>query len=855
MPEEKRIGRYIIKGILGEGAMGTVFQGYDPNLERPVAVKTMRTQNIQKEKELKEFKERFFQESRVSGRLNHPQIVAVYDSGLHGSEPFLVMEFIDGPPLDNFISANYNESLHQYVRLLEQVASGLDYAHEEGVIHRDIKPGNILVCAPRPDRFSAKIVDFGLAKLKDSKLTMTGSFLGTPSYASPEQIINGRVDARSDIYSFGTVAYEMLTGQLPFEAESLHSILYQIAHEPPNIQLEMFAKSLDTNALDQVFQTVFEKDPEKRYQSAGDFVDALRDLLKPLSKMDRPPETKARRKGKGKARVSPDTTQSRKQKLIAQARSQFQQAYRTRNLGSVRYCLQELVHLGADASEEIQQVKLLEREIREEEERRRQRNLHRLIEKARSEFDIAIHAKNTQSARYCIKELEELGADTAKETKRLERLEREISKRAKDAAKEKLRQQLIEETRTQFNKLLRKKDLEGCKRRLTELRELHVDVKEETRKLGVLEERRKKDRARRELWIQDSRDQFQKALEGRQIDRCQYLIQELETLLKVDVSEEKAALEALKQQLKQASGQEKQIRQLRADFETAMASGSIRQCEELLKKLKAHHVDVSEEKARLREMHRRLSDQEAEALKRNMIRHTRAKFSEAIEKRHIEGGRYYLNELRQLVKNVAKEKRALAELEKDMRQQEAARLQEKMEEHLRESLRAAAAAENLDSCGYYLSELKQLGVDIETESKLVAELEKKQRAEEALHGQMVEQARAEFQKGLSLGDPGKCEHFLRMLRELGADVSAESKALAQLENEILTQKSLSSSEQAEEKLKQRIVEHYRFEFLAAFKTQEIDACRYYLDELRQLGAEVEAEIEAIHLLELKLQQL
>jgi len=435
---------------LGEGAMGSVYHAHDPNLERDVAIKTMRAGKLKKKNEYDEFKQRFLLEAKANGRLNHPNIVSVYDSGVDEEDPYLVMEFIQGKALDAFIEENYENRIDYYIPMLEQVAAGLDFAHEAGVIHRDVKPGNILVTPSRTPQVSVKIVDFGLAKLKDSKLTATGYFLGTPSYSSPEQVMGGRLDVGSDLFSLGTVAYEMLTGHLPFDGQSLHAILYKIANEPPNINLDLFADYLDVDALTEVFKTIFAKRPEKRYASAVEFIVDLKTLTAPLKKVKltreifekKKPTTsklvtvennqKPRSNGEAQAEAAVDTKIQR----VEKARLQFRQALETKNVSSSRYCLQELVRLGVETGLEQALLTELEAELKELERARARKDRNKLVRKARADFKMALKTRNLQSVRYCLKELKKLSKNFKLEMTALEELETEIEAEKQRSARE-----------------------------------------------------------------------------------------------------------------------------------------------------------------------------------------------------------------------------------------------------------------------------------------------------------------------------------------------------------------------------------------------------------------------------------
>ncbi len=271
MPE--RIGRYEVLAELGQGAMGVVYKARDPQLERFVAIKTLRGDLGLPPEEYADLEKRFYQEATAAGRLNHPHIVTVYDVVEIGGVPYIVMELLEGRTLTDVIAAHGPLAPDEAVKLIVQVCDALDYAHAHGVIHRDIKPGNIMVGADGV----AKVSDFGIARVAGSSVTRTGVVVGTPAYMSPEQL-RGRVpDGRSDLFSLGVVLYEALTGVNPFQCEDLTATLSQVVQVDPVPVREK--NPAVQPALDRVTARTMAKEPDQRYPTAGALAQALTDAV------------------------------------------------------------------------------------------------------------------------------------------------------------------------------------------------------------------------------------------------------------------------------------------------------------------------------------------------------------------------------------------------------------------------------------------------------------------------------------------------------------------------------------------------------------------------------------------------
>lgn len=266
--EIQKLGKYQILGELGRGAMGVVYRGYDPLIEREVAIKTLRA-DLLEGNEKTTLLARFKHEAQAAGRLNHPNIVQVYDYGEEGGHVFIAMELIQGKELKEFIAEEARFDLPGIVRMMDELLDALAFAHGKGVVHRDIKPSNIVVLK----NGHIKVTDFGIARLESSTLTQAGNVLGTPSYMSPEQFMAQRVDGRSDLFSSGVLLYELLTGEKPFNGNSFATIMHKVLRETPippselNITLPA--------AFDAVVAKALAKRPDERFQDARAFALAL----------------------------------------------------------------------------------------------------------------------------------------------------------------------------------------------------------------------------------------------------------------------------------------------------------------------------------------------------------------------------------------------------------------------------------------------------------------------------------------------------------------------------------------------------------------------------------------------------
>jgi eukaryotic-like serine/threonine-protein kinase len=276
LPPGSKLGRFQIASVLGQGAMGVVYLANDPDIERPVAIKTVRPEGVGGENP-QDLETRFLKEARLAGRLQHPNIVTVYDVGRDHGVCFIAMEYVDGHALTRYLSAGAEMPLSARVGIIRQVAEALGHAHERGVLHRDVKPGNILVAKDG----RVKVTDFGIGKFTEastSELTRTGHMVGSPAYMSPEQVKGEKLDGRSDLFSLGIVMYELLTGARPFPGDSITTLVYQILHTEPRDPLELKADL--PIATREVVARLLAKAPDRRPANAVEFIRELKRIEK-----------------------------------------------------------------------------------------------------------------------------------------------------------------------------------------------------------------------------------------------------------------------------------------------------------------------------------------------------------------------------------------------------------------------------------------------------------------------------------------------------------------------------------------------------------------------------------------------
>src|SRR5579862_7725158 len=249
--------------------MGVVYKALDPAIGRTIAIKSIRLSDLTEESERDRLRERLFREAQSAGILSHPGIVTIYDIAEEDGMAYIFMEFVNGPPLEKMLMREQTPDKETIISIFRQTAAALDYAHKKGIVHRDIKPANIMI----HEDGTAKVTDFGVAKIVSQQMTVAGTMMGTPSYMSPEQIQSGAISGRTDQFSLAVIAYEVLTGEKPFVAEYMPTLLYKIVREEP-IAPQRLNPTLGPQ-VEAVMRTAMAKDPVERFETCTEFVNTL----------------------------------------------------------------------------------------------------------------------------------------------------------------------------------------------------------------------------------------------------------------------------------------------------------------------------------------------------------------------------------------------------------------------------------------------------------------------------------------------------------------------------------------------------------------------------------------------------
>ena len=249
--------------------MGIVYKALDPAIGRTIAIKSIRLQELTDETERARLRERLFREAQSAGILSHPNIVTIYDIAEQDGMAYIFMEFVNGPPFEKMLKVDKTPDKETLLSIFRQTAAALDYAHKKGIVHRDIKPANIMI----HEDGVAKITDFGVAKIMSQQMTLAGTMMGTPSYMSPEQVQSGTITGRADQFALAVIAYETLTGEKPFAAEYLPTLLYKIVREDP-LPAQRLNNTLSPQ-VDKILRQALAKIPEDRFETCAEFINAL----------------------------------------------------------------------------------------------------------------------------------------------------------------------------------------------------------------------------------------------------------------------------------------------------------------------------------------------------------------------------------------------------------------------------------------------------------------------------------------------------------------------------------------------------------------------------------------------------
>lgn len=433
-----KLGRYELRRILGSGAMGVVYEGFDPNLSRRVAVKTI-LKSVALDPEIERaYAVRFIQEAKAVARLNHPSIVQVYDFGVEGEVAYLVMEFIEGRELRSFFEANEKFAPEEAVRIMCELLDALEFAHKAGVIHRDVKPANVMLDVQR----RVKLADFGVARVQESEHSTMGTMVGTPAFMSPEQIKGGKIDRRTDIFSAGVVLYQLLTGEQPFKGEGAWTVSRRIVEdEPPPPSSVVHTVS---PAFDSVVNKALAKLQTQRYASAGEFAGSLQGVL--ANPRQSPPVVMPKSKIKVESRASEAEVEFWRSIQNSNDPAEFETYLQEFPQGTyaqlARVKMAKLLEPIEAARKEVEEKSRQEAEVKEKARRESEARAKADAEaRARREAE---EAAKRQAAEKTRQEIEERTRREAEEKARLEAIEiakREAAENARREAEERLRRE------------------------------------------------------------------------------------------------------------------------------------------------------------------------------------------------------------------------------------------------------------------------------------------------------------------------------------------------------------------------------------------------------------------------------
>ncbi|CAM2067312.1 Non-specific serine/threonine protein kinase [Sulfidibacter corallicola] len=611
---QQKIGRYIIEAVQGEGAMGKVYRAFDPVIQRTVAIKKVSFKGIEKENDREKYKENFFREARIAGSLHHPNIVTIHDIGEDQGEPFVVMEYIDGEVLADRLELGEPLTYAACARIISQISYALSVAHERQIVHRDIKPQNIMLDRDE----SVRILDFGIAKLADAHGGQPGEFLGTPKYASPEQIRNQALDHRSDLFSLGVLAHNLLTGASPFPGSSLDSILYKILNCPPDIQSLPATLGVNDSRFRAIFEKVLFKHPDRRYQSAVQFANDLEDVLKDVDL------SSTVRSG----RMSPE-----QEAKVNEFKDQFEKAVAEERLDDARTAVEGLRGEEQDVHEEEKVLAKLSSIVESKREAERQQQ----VERFRKAFREHIKRGDLEQAEQSIGKLQELSVTVKKERTTLER---ELDRQAK-----------IAPVRGEYEQAIAASDVDRATGLLADLEAMDAASDDNRGALVALKTRVERELIERDRRVSEYRGLFKEAIANRDVEKAEQQLAGMGELGQNHQDERKALDNLIRIIAEESKARESQADILRALFQEEVARGDLKAAENTLKELRILDEHVGNEIRALNLARRGTSDGDPEIDR--SIAEQQTLFRRALEARDVGAAQNALNQLNQLGEDIA----------------------------------------------------------------------------------------------------------------------------------------------------------------------------------------------------------
>ena len=756
---EEKIGRYIIEKTIGEGAMGMVYKAYDPILQRTVAIKTIRIANLASEELRETFKARFFREARIAGNLQHPNIVILHDLGEHQDMPFIVMEYVEGDILSNLFGPGRPLTKNKAVRILTQIANALETAHDLGIIHRDIKPDNIRLTK----NDLVKILDFGIAKMAESEMTITGEFLGTPKYSSPEQIKDEKVDHRSDLFSLGVVAHELLTGISPFPGSSINSIFFKIVNGEPDIAKCDPKLAINDSRFRAIFKRALHKDPGQRYQKATDFTSDLKALF---------PKDSVTPSASGQVSLPTppveDEGAKKRELALVQLRARFQQAVEARDPEKARDLIVSLEKENAEVVEENQALEMLVAEINGE---RKQKAAHH-----RAVFAKHLAASEVKEAEEALKNLKRMDVSVDEEVARLNELKQQLQEKRE-------REYVLNKVRKTFEGCIKNKDVEKARAQFTQLERLQGAGDRERRMLQALEDEVRK---ANEAKATEIRKLFDTEIDSGNAKDARTLLENLKQL-GVATGREEKALSKLERSFTDASRQrQKQVKSLRDQLHRALHGKSLEKAEEVYAELKSLNEDLVEDAEAIQGLRVRLEDerkQEDERKRAAEIQELRDQVDRAEKARDIATIEKMIGQLNNLGEDTSKEAETLArvqKLKKDEQAQSVERQRSSQIQSLRDQIRKNIKLKDGYSAEKLINQLKNLDEDVTEETAALKELRQQlQREVQLKKERQIERHEKEFHKALKRNQVQEAREAIKTIAGLGGDIrSLESQLKA-----------------------------------------------------------------------------